>query len=133
MLFQARAQFGKVLMISCFDGANNVNRGNIGAREGAIVHDLLDAGAGRRDLRREISQAARSIADHSGEPAEPAIRDEAAFHDPAQDIRVDISSAKEENDAFSGEFRKLTGKASRQGRGRRAFHDAFLELDNSEN
>src|SRR5438552_1219194 len=63
-----------------FDGALDVDRGNIGAGEGAVVDDLLDTPAGRRDFGREISEAAGPIANDGGEPGEPAIGDETGFH-----------------------------------------------------
>ena len=52
--------------------------GDVGAGESAIVHDLLDAGSGGGDLGRQIGQSSRPIADNGGEPAETAVRDQAA-------------------------------------------------------
>ena len=63
MAFQLRAQLGEVLVVSGFDRAKNVHGRNIGAGEGAIVHDLFNARAGRGDLRCQIGEATGPIAD----------------------------------------------------------------------
>src|ERR1700674_5598734 len=102
-----------MLMVSRLDRAQDMDRGNIRAGEGAIVDDFLDAGATGSDLGGEISQSAGTIADHRGEATEPAISHQGALDDPTQHIRIDIAPAKKEHDAFAGQFRELAGKASR--------------------
>jgi len=52
--FQLRAQLCKVFVVPCLDRSENFHCGNIRAGEGAIMHDLFDARAGRSDLRGEI-------------------------------------------------------------------------------
>ena len=84
-----------MLPVPGLDGAQDMDGGDVGAGESAIVQDLLDAGAGGGDLGGQIGQSSRPIADHGGEPAEPAIGDQATFDDAAQDIRIDVSSAEE--------------------------------------
>src|SRR3954466_9415443 len=116
-------------VVSGFDGALDVDGGNIGTGEGAIVDDLLDTRAGRRDLGREISEAAGPIANDRGEPGEPAIGDETAFDDAAQHIGIDVAAAEKKDNTFAGEFRELSRKTRGQRRGRRPFDDAFLELE----
>ena len=59
--------------------ALNMDRGNIRAGEGAIVHDLFDARAGGRNLSREVSQTAGPIANDRGETGEPAVGDQPAL------------------------------------------------------
>lgn len=44
--FQLRAQLGEVLVVPRLNGAENIHRRNIRGGERAIVHDLLNAGAG---------------------------------------------------------------------------------------
>ena len=66
-------------VVASLDGALNMDRGNIRAGEGTIVHDLFDARAGGRNLGREISQTAGSIANDRGETREPAVGDQPAL------------------------------------------------------
>ena len=84
------------------------------------------------DLRGEIGEAARTIADHGGETAEPAVGDEAAFDHAAEHIRIDVSAAEQEDDALAGEFGQLTGETGGEGRGGGAFDDAFLQFDDAQ-
>ena len=92
------------------DGALDMDRGNIGAGKGAIVHDLFNAGAGGRDFCGEIREATGPITDDRSETREPAIGDEAAFDDAAQNIGIDVAAAKQQHDPFACEFWKLPGK-----------------------
>ena len=109
MLLQPGAQLREMLLVAGFNRAQDMHGGDIGAGEGAIVHDLFDAGAGRGDLSGKISQSSRPIADHGGEPAKTTIGDQSAFDDAAQNVWVDVSSAEEKHDALSRQFGKLTG------------------------
>jgi hypothetical protein len=81
--FQSRAQFGEMLMVSRLDRAKDVHSRNIGAGEGAVVHHLFDARASGGDLRGEISEPARTIADDGSKSAEPTIGHQAALEDAA--------------------------------------------------
>src|SRR5438270_5224499 len=130
---QARAQFGEMSMVPRLDRAQNMDRGNIRAGEGAIVDDLLDARAGGSNFRREISKTAGPIADDGSEPGQAAICDEAALDDAAQDIGIDVAAAEKKHDTFASEFRKLAGKTRGQWRRGRAFDHAFLQLDDAKN
>src|SRR2546423_2580921 len=109
-----------MLMVPRLDGAEDMDRGNSRAGESAIVHDFLNARATGRDLGGEISQAAGTITDHGGETAEPAVCDEAPFHDPAQHVGIDVTPPEKEDDAFAGKFLQLSGEAGRPRRGRGA-------------
>ena len=91
---QARPQLGEMSVVSRFDGALNVDRGNVGAGKGAIMHDLFNARAGRGDFRREIGEAAGTIADNRREARQTAIGDESPLDDAAQHIRIDVASAE---------------------------------------
>src|ERR1700681_1268757 len=115
-----------MFLVSGFNRAHDMHAGATGAAERAVVHDLFNAGAGRGDLPGEISQSSRPIADHSGEPAETTIGDQSAFDDPAQDVRVDVSSAEEEHDAFSCQLGKLTRQAGGEWRCGRALNDPLF-------
>ena len=87
-------------MISGFDCTKDVNRGDIRARESAIVNNLFDASSGRSDLRGKISQSSRSITDDSRESTQTTVSDEATFDDSAQHIRINVSAAVKEDDSF---------------------------------
>ncbi len=87
-----------------FYRAQDMDGGDVGAGESAIVHDLLNAGSGRGDLRRQIGQTSRPIANNGGEPAKATIGHQAAFDNATQDVRINIPSAQEENNALPGQF-----------------------------
>ncbi len=93
------------------------------------MHDLFHARAGRSDLGGEISETAGAIADHGGETAKAAVGDEAAFDDPAQDIRIDVAAAKQKDNALVREFLQLAGETRGERSGGRAFDDGFFQFD----
>ena len=130
---QTLAQFRQMLVISGLDCAENMNGRNIRAGESAIVHHLLDARAAGGDLRCQIGQSARPIADHGGEAAKPAIGHQTAFDDATEHVRIDVPAAEQENNALAGEFGQLSRQTCGEGSRGGTFHDAFLELDNPQN
>jgi hypothetical protein len=127
------AQHGQMLAVSCFHRAKDMHRRNVRAGEGAIVHDLFDACAARRDLRGQIRQSARPITDDGDETRQPSIGDKTAFDDSAQDIGINIAATKEKHDAFAGKIPNLAGQAGRQRSGGSPFNDAFLQLHYPQN
>src|SRR6266581_706057 len=73
--FQLRAKLSEMLLISRLDRTEDVNGRNVGTGERAIVHDLFDARASRRDLGCEIGKATGPITNDGGKSAKPAISD----------------------------------------------------------
>jgi len=118
--------------VARFNGADNVDCRDVGAGESPVVHHLFDARADGSDLRSEIGEAARPVADHRSETRKASVRDEAAFDDPAQDVRIDIAAAKQNDDAFSGELGQLSGKTGGQSGSGGAFDHAFFQFDNAQ-
>jgi hypothetical protein len=55
-------QRGKMLAISRFHRTKDMHCRHVGVRKGAIMYHLFDTGAGLRDLRGQIRQAAGAIA-----------------------------------------------------------------------
>ena len=92
--FQLSPKFGEMLMISRLDRTKDVNRRNVRTGERPIVHDLFDAGASRRDLRREIGKPTGPITDYSRESAKPAIGDQTAFDHATEHVGIDVAAAK---------------------------------------
>src|SRR6266513_6437973 len=74
--FQLRAKLSEMLVISRLDRTEDVNGRNVGTGERAIVYDLFDARASRRDLGREIGKATGPITNDGGKSAKPAISDQ---------------------------------------------------------
>src|SRR5256885_5152135 len=114
-----------MIPVARFNRAEDVHRGNIGAGEGAVVHNLFNTRARGCDLGREISQTAGSIADHCGETTEPSIRDKAALDDATEDVWIDVATAEKKDDALARELRQLSRKAGGERSRGGAFHDAF--------
>ena len=80
-------------MVSGLDRAENVYRGNVRTSEGAVMDHLFDARARRSDLRRQIGQATRPIADDGGESAKAAVRDQTTFDHATKDVRINVAAA----------------------------------------
>jgi hypothetical protein len=100
--------------------------GDVGAGEGAIVHDLFDAGTGGSDLRGKIGQPARAIANHGSEAGKPAIGDQTPFDHAAQNVWVDVPSAQKKNHTLASQFRQVPGQTGGEGSSGRAFDDPFF-------
>ena len=92
--FQLRAKLSEVLVISRLDRTEDVNGRNVGTGERAIVHDLFDARASRRDLGREIGKATGPITDYGRESAKPAIGDQTAFDHATEHVGIDVAAAE---------------------------------------
>src|SRR6266480_49582 len=97
------------------------------------MHDLFDAGAGGGDLFAENSQSTRPIADHSAEPTETTVGDQAAFDYAAENIWVNIAAAKGKNDAFAGKLRQFSRENCGQRRGPGTFHNCFFQFNQPQN
>ena len=72
------------------------------------------------------------IADHGGETREPAVRHQPALDHAAEDIRIDVAAAEEQDDIFAGQLRQLPGKTGGERGGGGAFHDAFFQFDEAQ-
>jgi len=83
-----------MLMVPCLNCAKDVDRRNIRTGEGALMDDLFDARASRRDLGREIREPTGSIANDGGESAKPPVRDQTALDHAAEHVGIDVAAAK---------------------------------------
>ena len=90
-----------MLMVSGLDRAENVDGGNIRAGEGTVVDDLLDARASRSDLRCQIGQAARAVANDRRKATKAAIRNQASFNYATENVGVDVAAAKKQHHSLA--------------------------------
>ena len=65
------------------------------------MHHLFDARAGGSHLSGEIGESAGTIANHSGESAEPTVRDQTSFNHATKHVGIDVSAAKQKNDSLT--------------------------------
>src|SRR6266446_10056190 len=121
-----------MFMIPRFDCAYNVHGRDIRAAKSAIVHDLLDACPGRSDLRSQLGQTTRPIADHCSESAKATICDQTALNHAAEHVRINIAAAKQENHTLSAKLLQFSGHARGERRGSRAFDDALLQFNQAQ-
>ncbi len=133
MLAQFSAQRGQMLAVSCFHRAKDMHRRDVRAGKGAIVHYLFDACAARGNLRGQTANPPGRSLMTATKLREPSIGNKAAFDDPAQDIGINISATKEEDDAFTGETTKIAGQACGQRSGGSPFNYALLQLYDAQN
>src|SRR5260370_33998334 len=89
-----------MFMIPCFNCAKDIDGGNIRTGERAIVHHLFDARARRSHLSGEIGEAAGTVANYSGESAEPSRRDQTSFNHTTKHVVVHVSAAKQRTTRF---------------------------------
>ena len=129
---QARKDFFEMRAVTRFDRAKNVYGGDIGTGESAIVHHFFDARADRRDLRGEIGEAARPIANYCRKTRKSPVRHEPALDHPAEHVWIDVAAAEQEDDTLAREFGKLPGEAGCEGRRGGAFDYAFFQFDDAQ-
>ncbi len=79
-----------MFMVPRLNCAKDIDGRNIRTGERAIVYHLFDARARRSDLSGEIGEAAGTIANHSGESAEPSVRDQTSFNHATKHVGIDI-------------------------------------------
>src|SRR5262249_30219841 len=132
MFAQGAVQFADMSVIARFDGADGVDRGDIRSAESAIVFDILDARAARRDDAREFGKTARPVTDHRGETRDAAIAHKALFDDAAEDRRVDVAAAGDEHDFLAAQFRQQPGHQRSEWRHGRTFHDGLFHFHHAE-
>src|SRR5436190_7530408 len=109
VLAQFLAQRGKMLAISRFHGTKDMHCRHVGVGKGAIMYHLFDTGAGQRDLRGQIRQAAGAIANDRDKPRQSAVSNKSAFNYPAQDIWINISTTEKKHHAFASEIAQRAG------------------------
>src|SRR5262245_14537812 len=100
---QARKNFFKMRAITRFDRAKNVYGGEIGTGESALVHHFFDARADRRNLRSEIGEAARTVANYRCKTRKSPVRHEPALNHPAEHIWIDVAAAEQKDDTLARE------------------------------
>ena len=115
-------------MVPGLDRADGVDGGDIGAAEGAVVFDVLDAGTAGRDDAGEFGEAAGAVADDGGEAGEPAVVHETFLNHAAEDGGVDITATGDEDDPLAFQFGQQAGHQGGQGGGGGALNDDFLAL-----
>ena len=118
--------------ITRFDRAKNVYGGDIGTGESALVHHFFDARADRRNLRGEIGEAARPVANYCRKTRKSPVRHEPALDHPAEHVWIDVAAAEQEDDTLAREFGKLPGEAGCEGRRGGAFDYAFFQFDDAQ-
>ena len=129
---QARKDFFEMRAVTRFDRAKNVYGGEIGTGESAIVHHFFDARADRRNLRGEIGEAARPIANYCRKTRKSPVRHEPTLDHPAEHVWIDVAAAEQEDDTLAREFGKLPGEAGCEGRRGGAFDYAFFQFDDAQ-
>src|SRR5437868_139951 len=73
MATQRTMQCFRVSAIPSFDGADHIDGAGVRATERAIVRDVLDARAARRDHAAQLGEPTRSIADRRRESLQAAV------------------------------------------------------------
>ena len=91
-------QLGDVLVAGGLDDADDAHRRQVGSGERAVVDDLLDRRAGRRDDLGEAREAAGPVGDRHGEARQAAVGDEPDLDDAVEHREVDVAAAQHEHD-----------------------------------
>ena len=93
--------------VTRFDRAKNVYGGEIGTGESALVHHFFYARADRRNLRGEIGEAARPVADYCRKTRKSPVGHEPPLDHPAEHVWIDVAAAEQKDDTLAREFGKL--------------------------
>ena len=96
------------------------------------MYTLLDACTSRSDLRSQLGQTTRSIADHRSESAKATVRDQTALNHATEHVWIDVAAAKQENHTLSTKLLQFSGHARGERRGSRAFNDALLQFNQAQ-
>ena len=110
-------------------GANDLDSGNIGATEGAIMGDIFHARAAIGDDLGETREATRTITNSRAESREATIIHESAFNDSTEHRRIDISSTNSQRHILAREFWELARHHGCEWRGGGAFNHRFFQLN----
>jgi hypothetical protein len=81
-------------MVSGLDRAEDVDGRDIRTSEGAIMHHLFDARASGSDLRCQIGEPARSIANNGGKSAKTAVCYQTTLYYTTEHVGIDVAAAK---------------------------------------
>src|SRR5579862_6905666 len=121
-----------VIVAGRLHDAYDAHLGQIWTRERAIVHDLLDRRAGRRNDLRKPRESAGAITDRYREARQPSVRDEPDLDHAIEHREIDVAAAQHEHDLPALERVELAGEKCRERRRASAFDDALLELDQAQ-
>src|SRR5207248_8763539 len=100
-------QISEMILVARFDCAYHAHRRDIAAGKGAIVHHLFDARTGGSNLPGEVSQPTGPVANHRGEPGEPAVSHQSPLDHATQNIWIDVSAAEKKHAFFAAELIQL--------------------------
>src|SRR5205814_8500620 len=109
-------------------GAEDVDGSDVGAGEETVVGDFFHAAAGLGDERGEPGQAAGAVADDGREADQPAVDDQGAFDESAEDGEVNVAAREDQGDFFAGEVGELAARDGGERGGPGPFDDALFEL-----
>ena len=133
MTFQLRAQLGEMFVVSRLNSATNMHGGDVRASKSTIMDDLFNACAAGCDLRGEIGKATWTIADHGSESTKATVSNETAFDHTTKHVGVDVSAAKQKDDAFARKLFQFAGHAGGEWSCSGAFDDALFQFDEVQN
>src|SRR5205085_9648443 len=91
--FQVRSELSKVVVVSSFNNAKDVDCRKVRAGKGAFVHNFFNARAGRSDLFAQDRESAGAVADYRGEPAQSSVGHETSLDDSAENVGINLSAA----------------------------------------
>ena len=115
LLTEGPDQLLEVITAPRFNRAKTVDRGDIRPGERAVMGDVPHAGPGACNGHRQFGQSSGPIADRNRKPAQTPIGNQPYFDDFAEDARINISSAKEQDHIPPCEVRQPSGKKRSQG------------------
>src|SRR5438270_5690961 len=122
-----------MFVVASLNRAKHVYRGNVRTSEGAIVHHLFDACAGRGDLRGEVRQTTGTITNHRAETAEPPICDQAALDYATKHVRINVAAAEQKYHALARQIAQFARQTGSDRRSSCAFDNGFFEFDDAQN
>lgn len=130
---EVTVEFFDVSLVPRFHGAEDVDGGDVGAGEEAIVGDFFDAAAGCGDEGGKPGQAAGAVADGGREADQSAIDDQGTFNEAAEDGEVDVAAGEDESDFLSCQVRQLPTEDGGERSSTGSFDDALFQFHQPDN
>lgn len=130
--FQSLLDFGDVFAVAGFDGAEDVDAGEIGTGECSVVDDFGDVGSGVGENAGEVGEAAGAVTDQNIKTVDAPVGGEAALDDAAVGEGIDIAAGEQEDHFASCETGEMSAQEGSEAYGASAFDDAFFQFSEAE-
>ena len=127
VILQRFADFGNVIGVARFQGADNHDTGNVGGTDVAVVGDFLNVGAGGGEDRGQVGQGAGPIEEAGEYAAKTAVGGEATIDDAGDRGHINVAAAEGQDHVLASQAHGFVHRR-REGYGAGAFDDGLFQF-----